>query len=118
MVKLPAFLPTKVLLDPPPGKLWINGIPFLMILPWPASVESTIEILQPTDRSHVSFILPVIIVAIIISLTESVPLTDSSTTDKFSTHKSVIQLTTLRFVITASVAERLSTVKSVTLDGT
>ena len=49
------------------------------------------------------------------SLTESVPLTDSSTADKLLTHKLAKQLVTVRFAITASFADKLAIVEFCTI---
>src|SRR5579863_7827495 len=76
-------------------------MPFLIILPTAALVESFMLTLQPTVMSQSTTSL----------LTDNVPLTDSLVTDKLLTHKLAIQFVTDKLVIVAFVAISLVTDK-------
>src|SRR5258708_5896282 len=102
-----------------------------MILPCPVSVESTIEILHPTEisqpmtadpadklvtNSSVEDSVVIVALAIITSVAEIVPLTIKSIAERLFTQRLSIQLITDKLVTTASAAERVPLITTLSLN--
>src|SRR5579863_5376041 len=87
-------------------------MPFLMMLPTAALVESFMLILQPTVMSQPTTSLATDKLPLTISLlTDNVPLTDSLVTDMLLTHKLFMQFVTVKLATTSLVADRFPTVR-------